>query len=231
MQFLRTSFFIFLSFIGEFLVIFPELDIAISKQFYAIDGGFIYSKSPIVSGIFKSIPLITQIWCILCTLVLFISVISKKDWKELIKSPAFFLLLAALLGPALTVSYGFKEHVGRARPRDIVEFAGTKNFTPVLETSSECITNCSFSSAHAAIGFYFTALAWIVSLQYQNIVFLIGVLLGSVVGFGRILQGGHFFSDIVFSFIVVMIMNELSFKFWFWIKDKIKSQEKNAIKK
>jgi len=38
---------------------------------------------------------------------------------------------------------------------------------------------------------------------------LIGLVAGSVIGFGRILQGGHFLSDIVFAFYAVWLSCEL----------------------
>jgi lipid A 4'-phosphatase len=158
-------------------------------------------------------------------------VLKKRDWRETIRTPACFLVIALVLGPALIVSYAFKEHVGRARPKEIIEFNGTKDFTRPFEISDQCKTNCSFTSGHAAMGYYFTAFAWIAPLQYQTPIFLLSFLFGSFVGFGRILQGGHFFSDIIFSFIVIMIMNEISFKLWSWLKNKIKSKDKDAIKK
>ena len=157
--------------------------------------------------------------------------IKSRDWKNIIRTPACFLLIALALGPALTVSYAFKGHVGRARPKDIIEFGGTKNFTAPFEISSECKTNCSFSSGHASMGYYFTAFSWIAPLAYQNIIFLLAFSFGSLVGFGRILQGGHFCSDTIVSFVVVMITNELGFKLWLYLKNRIKSNKPSSSRK
>ncbi len=231
MHSVRTSFFISSVAAACLFMIYPELDIAISRKFYEAGKGFLHAHNPYIVYIFKIIPKITKIFAVICVLAISGKIFLKYDWRDVLKTPASFLLIAALLGPALTVSYGFKEHVGRARPRDITEFNGTKHFTSPLEVSSECSTNCSFSSAHAAMGFYFTSLAWIAPMPYQTIIFLLTFLFGSIVGFGRILQGGHFFSDIIFSFIVIMIMNEISFKLWLYLKNRIKSKDSDVIKK
>jgi lipid A 4'-phosphatase len=231
MQFLRISFFIISVAAACLLILYPEIDIEISGKFYESGKGFLYAHNPYIIGVFKIVPLITKIFSLICILAISRKFFINYNWRDTLKTPAVFLLTAALLGPALTVSYGLKEHTGRARPRDIIEFSGSKYFTPATEISSQCTTNCSFSSAHAAMGFYFTSLAWIVPLPYQNIIFLLALSFGSFVGFGRILQGGHFFSDIIFSFIVIMIMNEISFRLWLWLKDKIKSKNTDASKK
>lgn len=222
MQNLRVIFFLFSLAIGLLLIIFPELDIAFSSKFFTNKNGFAYANLPIVVLVFDLVVILAKTAWIIWLIIMIRDVLKKRDWRELIRTPACFLFIALVFGPALTVSYAFKEHVGRARPKDIIEFSGTKNFTRAFEISDQCKTNCSFSSGHAAMGYYFTAFAWIAPLQYQNIVFCLTFLFGSVVGFGRILQGGHFLSDTLFSFIVVMIINEISFKLWLFLKNKIK---------
>jgi lipid A 4'-phosphatase len=202
-------------------MVFPKYDIIFSSNFYSLEGGFFGIDSPFAYTVFKAVPIITQIWSILCALLLCLNIVLNRSLSKLLRSSVVFLLFAALIGPALVVSYGFKEHIGRARPKDIIEFGGHKNFTAPFELSKECKSNCSFSSAHAAMGFYFTSLAWIFPLKYQNITFLLAFLFGSFVGLGRIMQGGHFLSDIVFSFVIVMIVNEVSYKFWLYLKKKM----------
>ncbi len=208
---LRLCFFILSVVLAGILTIFPTCDIIVSGEFYQPGEGFIYAKTPFVLLIFRAVPWLVKIFAVLGGgWVLFL-------WYrngECAKSPIVFLLLAALLGPALTVNYALKEHSGRARPRDIVEFGGTKQFTAAMAPASQCAHNCSFSSGHAAMGFYFTALSWIAPIAYQTPVFLLTFLFGSIVGFGRILQGGHFFSDVVFSFVIIMIINEACFRLW-----------------
>jgi len=211
---IRVLFFVIALILAGVMMIFPGLDILITSHFYVPNIGFIYGKEKLVELSFRAVPFISKIWASLCMLALFAKFLSNRTIKETIKSPAIFLIITALLGPALTVNYLFKENMGRARPREIVEFGGDKIFAAPLEYSTECSSNCSFSSGHAAMAFYFTALAFLVPAAYQRLTFILASFLGFVVGFGRILQGGHFFSDVLFSFIVIMIINEVIF--WAW---------------
>ena len=110
---------------------------------------------------------------------------------------AAFLLAVLFVGPGLIVNGVWKEHWGRARPFETQNFGGEHQYTPPMQPAQECDTNCSFVSGHAAMGFYWLSLAWVLKRRYWLVV---GLVLGSFVGLGRILQGNHFLSDIVFSF-------------------------------
>lgn len=203
-------------------MLFPSWDIVISKYFYDPEIGFRYARAKWAMIIFRGIPVVAAITTIFLILAISASCYRCDNKRECLKSPLVFLLMALALGPGLSVNYLFKENFGRARPRDIVELGGASQFSPAGYLSTQCKTNCSFSSGHASMGFYFTALAWIVPAPYRALTFISGALLGSIVGFGRVVQGGHFFSDIIFSFIVVMIINEISFRIWQAICKKLR---------
>src|SRR5512134_507936 len=49
-----------------------------------------------------------------------------------------YLFLVLSLGTGVVVNGVFKEEFGRARPREIVEFGGSKQFTPAFVISHEC---------------------------------------------------------------------------------------------
>jgi lipid A 4'-phosphatase len=114
---------------------------------------------------------------------------------------AGFVLLFLALGPGLAVNFLLKEQYGRARPREIVEFGGSEQFTPFWQPG-KAGTNSSFPSGHAAIAFAVIT-PWFVLREQQRRVaagFLaLGLLFGSLVGVARILQGGHFPSDILWA--------------------------------
>ena len=116
-----------------------------------------------------------------------------------------FLLASILVGPGIVSHVILKDNsIGRARPNDIVEFGGQDRFTSPFSYSGECRKNCSFVSGHAAIGFYFVGLGWLTGSAWG---YYIGVVIGAIVGGTRILQGGHFLSDVVFAFWVVHFCN------------------------
>lgn len=114
-----------------------------------------------------------------------------------------YLFLVLILGAGLIVNVGLKDSFGRARPRDIVEFGGTKQFTPPFVISHECNTNCSFSSGDGAGGFFALALA--LALSRRRSIYLAGIATGVMVSLARIASGAHFFSDTVVSFFVMLI--------------------------
>ena len=114
-----------------------------------------------------------------------------------------------LLGPLLVVNGIMKEFSGRARPRHVVEFAGDKKFTPAFFISDQCKKNCSFVSGHSSAGFYFVSLALLYAGKRRKIIFWSAVTAGGIIGAVRIIQGGHFLSDVIFSFVFVYLTSLL----------------------
>lgn len=115
-----------------------------------------------------------------------------------------YLFLVLILGAGLIVNVILKDNFGRARPRDIQEFGGSKHFTPAFVVSRECATNCSFSSGDGAAGFF--SLALVIALRRKRALFAAAVGLGCLVSLSRVASGAHFFSDTVVSFFVMLIV-------------------------
>lgn len=118
-----------------------------------------------------------------------------------------YLLLVLIIGAGLIVNVGLKDNVGRARPRNVTEFGGTKHFTPAFVVSRECDKNCSFSSGDAAGGFFSLALA--MALTRRRSAIAAAVAIGVVFSIGRVSAGAHFLSDTVMSFFVMLIVADL----------------------
>lgn len=176
----------------------PELDLIFSGLYFDSSSHSFPANQEswvrFVYVLFKDMPLV------LVPALLFVTLIS---WLRF--SPAklrckrhklLFLLLFLLIGPGLLVHAGFKNNWDRARPRDVVQFGGEQHFSPAWIVSDQCEKNCSFTSGHAAMGFAFIALAWVWEWQLG---LLVGVIIGLFVGEVRVIQGGHFLSDIIFS--------------------------------
>lgn len=117
------------------------------------------------------------------------------------RKKAVFVLIFLALGPGLVVNVLLKDQLGRARPREVVEFGGSQQFTQFWQKGTAG-GNSSFPSGHAAIAF-FTIAPWFVLRDEKRTIaagFLVfGLCLGSLVGIARILQGGHFVSDVIWS--------------------------------
>ena len=89
---------------------------------------------------------------------------------------------------------------GRARPNDILNFGGDAVFTPWYKLGESCFSNCSFVSGDSSVGFMFVIFYLITKIKaYFYLALFFGISLGLV----RIMAGGHFFSDIIFSNIIV----------------------------
>ncbi len=121
-------------------------------------------------------------------------------WRRRRRDALFILLLLAL-GPGLLVNVILKDHVGRARPREVVQFGGSHRFTEIWQPGTTG-RNSSFPSGHASVAFFLIA-PWFVFRRRNRTLaraFLAGgILFGCAVGWARILQGGHFLSDVLWA--------------------------------
>ena len=79
---------------------------------------------------------------------------------------------------------------GRSRPGDIMQFEGNDLFTPWYKITDSCQTNCSFVSGDASVGFGIITLYF---LTKNNIYLYTSLIFGFLLGFTRIVAGGHFF--------------------------------------
>jgi len=146
---------------------------------------------------------------LICSLVAVVAIyVCNRLWKRNIcgvdGKRVLYLFVVLILGAGLIVNLGLKDNFGRARPREIAEFGGTKQFTPAFVVSRECRTNCSFSSGDAAGAFFTLAIA--MALSRRRSMFILGLALGVLVSLSRIASGAHFFSDTVVSFFVMLIV-------------------------
>jgi len=197
------------------LVMFSSVDIVISNFFYQ-DGFYLKNTWP-VKGLYKSVgPMITL--SMLTVIVLWL--INKYKGTNILsidgKKTAFLALVLAL-GAGLIVNVLFKEQFGRARPRQVIEFNGDKQFTPAFVISDQCERNCSFSSGHGAGAFFTLALALL--FKHRRRALSIAFIYGAGVSVARGAAGGHFFSDNITSFFVMAIMTDALY-YLFFIRQK-----------
>ncbi|MCH9814637.1 MAG: phosphatase PAP2 family protein [Epsilonproteobacteria bacterium] len=176
---------------------FPQIDLWIAAYFY--DEGFYLKNHPFILLLFKYSPIFAALVGLLALFCLLLSYIRKHN--HYMKRIGWLYLLAVLIiGPILIVNVLFKDNWGRARPKQIEQFGGKKEFTPAFVLTNQCKKNCSFSCGHASAGFFFIAIA-LLSRRNKALYTAAAIALGFTIGLGRMAQGGHFFSDVVFSFI------------------------------
>ncbi|WP_317933412.1 phosphatase PAP2 family protein [Halioxenophilus sp. WMMB6] len=185
-------------------ILWPEIDLSVSSTFY--HHGFNLAAQPEVVFIYRFFAKIHFLWLLILLALLLLSqwqLIIKRgasNWHKL-RQASGYLFVSLLLVPGLLVNTLLKNNTtGRARPGDITIFGGDLPFTAPLTYSGACDTNCSFVSGHAAIAFFTIALAWVFGDRRW---YVFGFALGCLVGLTRIMQGGHFLSDVVFAYWVV----------------------------
>jgi lipid A 4'-phosphatase len=108
-------------------------------------------------------------------------------------------LLLAVIGIGFLVDWVLKDHVGRPHPYQTLPYNGTKDFVPVFHYQPLCDHNCSFVSGHAAGGFVWMAWGMWRGRRVRQRWLWTGVAAGALIGATRVMQGGHFLSDIIFS--------------------------------
>lgn len=121
----------------------------------------------------------------------------KGVWRK----EGLFLFLLLALGPGLVVNALFKDHWGRPRPCEIREFGGPAKYLPPWE-KGVAGQGKSFPSGHAAVGFYVGAPFFLLRRSRPGgaAVFLAaGLAYGGLMGAGRMVQGAHFLSDVLWA--------------------------------
>jgi lipid A 4'-phosphatase len=183
----------------------PQLDLAVSGLFYARDSGFVGAQSPLILAIHHSVPWVGRLCALLALAVAALQWLRPGWLGPRTRRRVYQLGWVFALGVGLLVNGALKEGWGRARPQAVAMFGGPATFTPALQPSRQCRTNCSFVSGHAATGFAFMALGLFGRGAVRRRYLLVGAAAGSVLGLVRISQGGHFASDIVFAGLVVWL--------------------------
>jgi lipid A 4'-phosphatase len=112
-----------------------------------------------------------------------------------------YMVVFMILGPGLLVNTVLKDHWGRPRPTDIVQFGGSEPFRNFWETGQPG-QGKSFPSGHASVGFFLFSPFFILrnSRRMWALSFLFfGIFYGMLMGLGRMVQGGHFLTDVLWS--------------------------------
>jgi len=184
-------------------------DLTVSGWFYRSNEGFYDQRSGIMEFLRKGVPRIMMVFVAGTVLVWATGWLRRKCYLGLNGYGMLYLGLTLAIGPGLVVETILKSYWGRARPRQIEEFGGDALYSQPFWISDQCVSNCSFSSGHAAFAFWFTAYSFLVPVSWRSTLVFAGVLFGCLMGIVRIAQGAHFLSDVIVSGLVVIGINYL----------------------
>ena len=194
-------------------VSFPQIDITVSALFYKPERNFLLRDTSlhlfVDSWIRPSIKYLAIAFVVACVYKLFLG---KSPIKRRFNIVAF-LFSSFLLGPVLLVNGLLKEFIGRARPKNIIEYGGTKIFSPAYFPADQCETNCSFVSGDAAVAFSTIAFALIFKGKLRFHLVAVALSFGVLVSIYRLGTGAHFLSDTVlsglFCILIILILERM----------------------
>lgn len=132
----------------------------------------------------------------------------KKSLVKYRKIFLYFVLIMAI-GPGLLINSILKDNWGRPRPRNIVEFDGNYQYEKPLQIDLNS-SGKSFPCGHASMGFYLIAPFFVLRKKKKATAysFLVsGITSGGLIGFARIIQGGHFASDVIWAGGIVYLVS------------------------
>lgn len=185
----------------------PAIDTGASAAFY--DAGFSWDPRGLLEFARAAVPAMI-LGSLLFFALVWLMTLPSRDWIwGMTPRRMAFLAATAALGPGLLVESLLKPHWGRARPKDIVAFGGEHAYTSPFVMAEECTRNCSFVSGHAAIAFWVTAYAFLLPRAWRAAGLWAGAGFGLIVGLVRVVQGGHFASDVLAAGLIVVAANTL----------------------
>jgi lipid A 4'-phosphatase len=184
-----------------------NLDIASLQPFYQRSSVVPWPRGndPLWSLLYRSAPWVTGSLAAAGTSLMVIGVLRERSKK--VRIYGFFILLCVAIGPGLIINVMLKDHWGRPRPRQLVEFGGKFEYAQPFATSTA--RGKSFPCGHCSVG-YLYALGWWVwrrSHPRRALVSLAsGLVFGTLLGVGRMATGAHFLSDAVWSALIAFII-------------------------
>ncbi|MQB10580.1 PAP2 family protein [Agrobacterium sp. ICMP 6402] len=182
---------------------FPSIDLGFSSLFFSPEGNLWSGREPLPEWFRDTLRELTELATILAFIV-FIGNIRLGSQQRTGWRVWAFLCGPVVLCAGLLVNGVLKANIGRARPFSVSDFGGQQLFTPPFQFSTQCFSNCSFSSGETAlIASFFLPLCALVwpRLQWPGRVVMGSFAAGAVILMSglRIAAGGHFLSDVVMS--------------------------------
>ena len=128
-------------------------------------------------------------------------------WKPTrpFQKEGLFFAVFLILGPGILVNAVLKPNWGRPRPVQVRSFGGDRDFVAV-GLMSRYEDSKSFPSGHAAMGFFLMAPGFVLlrrNRRAAHVFFGLGLIYGGIMGVTRVVQGGHFTSDVIASGLIV----------------------------
>jgi lipid A 4'-phosphatase len=199
-----------LLFMSGVFLLNPGLDLATSRMLYTPGQGFVFGQTPLIVTIRNAgIGLTWVIGIGLAVLAVWWTLrpTAVDRWPSMRPWADWLFVTAALaIGPGALVNLVIKPIWGRARPRQILEFGGTREFTPAWVITNQCGWGCSFVSGEAAASAFLFVFAFIVPTRWRPLAFWLALAVTIIISFVRIAAGGHYLSDVVIASLLIILL-------------------------
>lgn len=213
------------------IFIFTKLDIKIQSYFYKPGLGWFMKHEQPWDFLYRYGTIPAVLLSIFSVLLMILSYMTIKYFKY--RKIALFLILTMLIGPGIIINITLKDHWGRYRPRQIKEFGGRYDYQVIWEKGASGVGE-SFPCGHCSMGYYLMIPYLFLRKKRKRLAYLVlvsGILIGSVIGIARMIQGAHFASDVVWSAGLVYLTASSIFYFLGMNKNIYQTEEKNFNKK
>lgn len=194
-------------------VVFPQLDLAVARLF-AHGHVFRLAENPFLRAV-RDVSRMSQPYLLgTMAVIVILHVFLPRRFRFCLPHKPLFVLLSFAAGPLLVVQT-LKITIGRVRPRDLIEFGGFADFTPVWQFSGACTRNCSFPSGEAAAAAAALSLLVFVPTGRRWLAAVILTPCMLFVAFNRVLFGAHFLSDVMLGWLLTLFAMAM---LWRWME-------------
>ena len=209
---------------GTWVIADRDLDLKITGQFFRPDTGW-YLKDAQPWRFLYDYGTIPGLLLTVGSLILFFAGYFRKRFRNWQKY-MLLVLLTSILGGGIIVNSILKPYWGRPRPGQIKEFGGMWDYRHPYQPGTPG-KGQSFPCGHCTMGFLFTSLVFFRRksrpIAYAGGAF--GLVYGSALGVARIVQGGHYPSDVLWSLGVILSVATVLYFFVLRIPDHESQKE------
>ncbi|HSQ78127.1 MAG TPA: phosphatase PAP2 family protein [Nitrospirota bacterium] len=182
-----------------------DLDLVTVRPFYhpELSVPWPVSNDPLWLLFYRSAPWITGSLAVAGVALLITGVVREKSRR--LRLYGIFILLSVIIGPGLIINLALKDHWGRARPRQLVEFGGSSEYSQPLAPFQA--SGKSFPCGHCSVGYLYGIGWWVWRRSHPRravVSLAAGLAVGTLLGIGRMTDGGHYLSDAFWSALIAL---------------------------
>lgn len=213
--------------LGSAIIRLADLDLKLARHCYDVTaGGWKWADVQPWDGLYHLGPILVVVLGAVSILAFSIGLVWRplRKWRK----ASLYLVACLALGPGLIVNGLLKDHWGRPRPDQLVEFGGKFAYEPVLTMDFSSVGK-SFPCGHATLGFMFFALVFLLPGRrgLQGLAFWFALMAGLAFGVARIVQGGHFLSDVLWAGGICWLVS-YALSRWFRLDESVLLPESGA---